>query len=391
MKITKVEFVGIEDTYAIEMGGAQHNYTTATSGAIHKNSHAVSYCLTAYKCLWLKAHFPAEWWASVMSYCHPDKLPRYMAAAREDGVEFGSHDIGFLTENFTSDGKSVNLGLACLKRVGNKLAGLYADTERQEYTDIDDFIAKKCAQSGSKTINKVIMERLIRLGAFKKLHPNARATWEWFQYKYVKSKEMTAKRKEIQQRLLLEDGWTDKKIEQQRADLINNWRNDPANKRKKKVPDKLLKWYPTPVDTRERVMGLVTDDYSIADLLAFEKEYLGYVWHSPLLLYNCNPDFSVARAKNASGTSPLHCVVMQSTITNTKAGSRMLRAIVMDTTGAQALLLVWEDQLAYTNGDGDQVENLLQEGRGIHAIVQFNDKRGSFTLANPDVRSLSKR
>ena len=146
-------------------------------------SHAICYCLWAYRCLWFKAHFPEEWWASVMGSCDQKALERYMSAARGEGVEFGEIDIAKLTLRPTAHSgqnvdKHIALGLTSLKKIGDKAAVDFVDeVGGNVYTDIDDFIAKKGK-------SKTLFERLIKLGAFSKLHPNKRATWMWYLNQY---------------------------------------------------------------------------------------------------------------------------------------------------------------------------------------------------------------
>ena len=62
------------------MRSKYHNYLTSTNNeVIHQNSHAVGYINISYRCLWLKTHFPAEWWAAVnfgASYTMPAIYPK---------------------------------------------------------------------------------------------------------------------------------------------------------------------------------------------------------------------------------------------------------------------------------------------------------------------------
>jgi len=355
-------------------------------------SHAVSYCLVAHRCLWLKAHFAPEWWASVMSECHPDKLVRYMGVARSEGwkptsttyagtqppkkkvrgVKFETTNVENLTADFTVTGDVVNQGLIGIKGIGDTTAPLWEG--RSTFTTLDEFIAEK----GKK---KTVMEAFIKLGAFRRFegYRNARATWEYYRYKYCTGKDITQLKREIKQKLLNKEGWTEEAVQEERQRQIDEYKK--LYPKRRKIPPKLEKWNPKPDDSSEKVMALYEEDFTLQEVLEFEKKYLGYYLHSPLDLYaiegNCTIEDAKLVAKNG-GEPKLEVVITDLEFSISRNKKPYARVFVSD--GIQnALVLIFSREL------GIQDENNLVPGSGVQMIVEYDEKRGTFTLARGEI------
>lgn len=373
MKITSMRPIGVRKTYSPEMRSAQHNYMTAHSLAVHKNSHSVAYCLVAYRCLWLKAHFAPEWWAAVMTHCHQEKLQRYMNVARADDVKFETFDVNNLTVEFTVHNGVVHPGLISLKKVGDSIAKRYVNSEA--FNDIDAFVTKYGK-------DKILFERLIKLGAFKKLHghENAKALWLWYQYAYTSDPQL---KKDINARLLALD-WTPKSIQDERDRQISEYKK--LYPKRNKIPPKILKWAPKPEVTREKVMGLCTDDFSEAEILKFENEYLGYYIHSPLNVYKrCGFDIKTAKntyrkanAEIRKGGVILEAIITEAVTMTTKAGSAMMKLTISDG-HTESTLFVWEQTLNLMSKE--MKEETFKKDVAFVTRVQYDPGRDSFTLA----------
>lgn len=355
-------------------------------------SHAVSYCLVAHRCLWLKAHFAPEFWAAVMSDCHPLKLVRYMGVARSEnwepteitycgsykpevrsqGVKFDTINIENLTANFTVTGDVVNQGLIGIKGLGETAAAVW--TGQREFVGLDALVE----EIGK---DKTVFERFIKLGSFRQFkgYENARATWEYYRYKYCSGKEITKLRNEIKAKLLLVDDWTEEKIQEERERQIKGYFEVYPNRRK--VPTKFENWKPKPDDTPEKVMALFEEDFELKKVLEFEKAYLGYYLHSPLDLYdtvgNCTiEDAKVAFVKN--GEARLEGVITEFNIAESKKGNPYGRVILSD--GVQnTLVLIFGKQLMM------QDEKVLEPGTGVQMYVEYDEMRNTFTLMRGEV------
>jgi len=356
-------------------------------------SHAVSYCLIAHRCLWLKANFAPEFWAAVMSDCHPKKLVRYMGTARAEkweptditycgkynpevravGVTFDTINIDNLTSDFTVTGDVVNQGLVGIKGIGDSAADKFAG--RGSYPDIDDFIANKAK-------SKIVVERFIKMGAFKHLpgHENAYAVWQWYQYKYCSGKNITQLRKETRALLLKQDGWTEKTIADEIKRQIDEYRTIYPNRRK--IPAKIQNWKPKPNDSRLRVISLYDDkEFSLAEVLGFEKKYLGYYLHSPLDLYATKGGHSISDAKDIAvdgGDLELEVVITDIDFAVSRNNNQYARLMISD--GIQtALVLIFNNEL-----ERQKAENLAP-GVGVQMAVDYDEMRGTFTLKRNEV------
>lgn len=343
-------------------------------------AHATAYVVVAFRCLWLKAHFPAEWWAAVMSDCDNERLSRYMGFARADTVKFGGFDIDKLSKKFTVVGGMVAPGITSIKGVGSTADAIVE--AKQTYTDIDDFVEK----TGR---SKIICEALIKLGAFDKKHPNKKATWTWYQYNYGSDDEA----KQVKKFVKCAFGWPKEEIAKERERQLAEYFVQYPNR--KTIPPKLKNWLPkTPykkgenttykmpdviseemylnakniVVTREQVMALISDDYSLKELLAFEKQYLGYHFHSPLEMFKHTDEHTIAKAKN---TGILEGVIEK--CTKRKKQTEFAEVVITD--GLETVrVMVWSDELA-ANG-----EDIFQEGVGVRMRVTWKDQFKSFNL-----------
>jgi DNA polymerase III alpha subunit len=346
-------------------------------------AHPTAYMVVAHRCLWLKAHFPTEWWAAVMSDCDNERLGRYMSYARADGVKFGLLDVDKLTKKFSINSGLVTPGITSVKGVGSTADDIIAKNET--YTDIDDFVTK----NGK---SKTICEPLIKLGAFDKKHPSRRGTWIWYQYQYGTDEESKKTTKLVQCAF----GWPKNEITKERERQLAEYFVQYPNR--KTIPAKLKNWLPkTPykranyemaesingiteeqyllaksiVVTRDQVMALAKYEFPLKDILLFEKEYLGYHFHSPLDMYvHKKGELTIAKATKDEG-GIIEAVIEK--CTKRKKQTEFAEVVVTD--GQETTkVMIWSDELS---NNGDEV---LKEGVGVRMRVTWKEKFNSFNL-----------
>jgi len=327
-------------------------------------SHSCSYILVVYWCAWLKVHFAPEWWSAVMSACDPDRVPRYMNTARLEGVKFGEIDVLNLTKKFSvASNLEVTPGLTSIRginKIADKLEG------RHQYHSVDDFVTRNGR-------SKRVLEPLIKLGAFKKIHGNIKATWMWYQYRYCTGKDITKLKAEIRDGLLQAANWNEDTISQERKRQIVAWQATYPNR--SKVPPTILNWRPKVDDNMEAVMSLYKDDYILPEILEFEKEYLGYYWHSPLDMYKTTPGRTITDIKNSKlGRGEIEVVVDRLVLAQTKANKPMGRLYVTDGL-ASCTVILWADQL-------EAFGEYLKPGFGVRIRVEYDQGRNTFTIKN---------
>ena len=129
-------------------------------------SHAAAYALVAYHTAWLKAHYPAEFLAAVMSseMTDTDSVVFLIDDCRNNGLTVMPPSVNMSTYRFhASDEKTVVYGLGAIKGVGEQAMQSVIDARRKEgnFVDLFDF----CHRIDLKKINKRTLEALVRGGA----------------------------------------------------------------------------------------------------------------------------------------------------------------------------------------------------------------------------------
>lgn len=128
-------------------------------------SHSAAYGLLAWQTAYLKAHYPAEFMAAMMSgTADIEKVSGYIELARSMGVKVLAPDINISEAHFTVDDGKIRFGLAAIKSVG-ELAYVNIVRERKrggKFRSLADF----CGRIDSKKVSRRALEHLIKSGAF---------------------------------------------------------------------------------------------------------------------------------------------------------------------------------------------------------------------------------
>ncbi len=142
-------------------------------------SHSAAYALIAYQTAYLKAHYPVDFMAAMLTseMGDTDKIIKYIGECREMAIEILPPDINESRKDFTVSSPSIPLmegdrgrirfGLAAVKNVGEAAIDvmLKAREEGGPFTSIADF----CMRVDLRKVNKRVMESLIKCGAFDSL------------------------------------------------------------------------------------------------------------------------------------------------------------------------------------------------------------------------------
>ncbi|GAA2652474.1 DNA polymerase III subunit alpha [Streptomyces spororaveus] len=139
------------------------------SGYAFNKSHTAGYGLVSFWTAYLKANFPAEYMAALLTSVgdDKDKAGIYLADARKSGVTVLSPDINESVAEFTAVGEDVRFGLKSVRNVGDGVieAIVAARKSHGKYTSFPDFLDK----SEIGALNKRAVESLIKAGAFDSL------------------------------------------------------------------------------------------------------------------------------------------------------------------------------------------------------------------------------
>jgi DNA polymerase-3 subunit alpha len=128
-------------------------------------SHAAGYGLVAYQTAFLKAHYPSEYLASLLTATKRDKdrTAIYLNECRQMGIEVLVPDVNESESDFTVHDSRIRFGLSAIRNVGEgvveKIAAARADSPFQSFMDFVNRVEVSA-------LNKRTVESLIKAGAF---------------------------------------------------------------------------------------------------------------------------------------------------------------------------------------------------------------------------------
>jgi DNA polymerase-3 subunit alpha len=132
-------------------------------------SHSCAYAYVAYVTAYLKAHFPVEFMAALLTSetGKPDKVVKYINECRDMGITVLPPDVNSSDWSFTPDGNAIRFGLGAVKNVGQNAveAIVQARAEAGRFRSLYQF----CECVDLAAVNKRVLESLIRAGAMDSL------------------------------------------------------------------------------------------------------------------------------------------------------------------------------------------------------------------------------
>ncbi|TVR12568.1 MAG: DNA polymerase III subunit alpha [Planctomycetota bacterium] len=212
-------------------------------------SHSACYGQIAYWTAYMKAnHYPAFMTANLIyEMGNKDKMSLFVQELRRKGYEVLPPDINRSGWEFTPDGDAILYGFGGIKGVGHAAAEHIMEVREisGSFGSLYDF----CERISTRTVNKRVVDALIRVGAFDALHSNRRALLETMDRAFDRGQRIARSR------------------EQQQATLFDVFEEDPEFKAD-------TQGYPD------------IPDFSEHERLDFEKQLTGY-WMSshPLSSY----------------------------------------------------------------------------------------------------------
>lgn len=134
-------------------------------------SHSTAYALVAYQTAYLKAHYPIEFMAALLSgdisgrnFKTKDALVEHMEDAERMNIEVCPPDVNFSEEEFTVQDGKIMFALSAIKGCGGGAAEAIVDARKKDgpFKDIYDF----CERVDPTLCSKGAIETLIKAGAF---------------------------------------------------------------------------------------------------------------------------------------------------------------------------------------------------------------------------------
>lgn len=132
-------------------------------------SHSTAYAMISYQTAYLKANYPVEFMAALLSIRmgSQEKVAQYVNETRRLGIEVLPPDINESYSDFTVVGDSIRFGLSAIKNVGSNVID-EIEKERKKGGKFVDFI-DFCQRIISAALNKKTLESLIKSGTFDSL------------------------------------------------------------------------------------------------------------------------------------------------------------------------------------------------------------------------------
>ncbi len=341
-------------------------------------SHAAAYAVVAYQTAWLKYYYPVEFMAALMTSVidNSSKVSEYVATCRRMGIRLLAPDINESEGVFSVSGNSIRYGLNAIKSVGKPVI---VDVMEERivhgpFSDLSDFIER---MSG-KEMNKRTIENFIKSGSFDSFPANRR----------------------------------------QMMMIYGQIADQAAQKKKKEFAGQISLFDLVPEEEKAafRIRIPEVAEYSKEDLLAFEKEVLGfYISGHPLEEYerqwrngitHVSTDFlppeEGEKAKVRDGEKAvIGGMITNKTVKTTKRKELMAFITVEDLTGSVEVIVFprdYEKNSGYLELDSkvfvsgrisaeeDKASKLILE-----RLTQFETPRRELWIQFSDIKEYEKR
>ncbi|QFS48627.1 OB-fold nucleic acid binding domain-containing protein [Nostoc sphaeroides] len=173
IKIVTRKYLGKLSVYDI---GVEHDHSFAIkNGLIASNcfnkSHSTAYAYVTYQTAYLKANYPLEYMAALLTANSgdTDKVQRYITNCTNMGITIDPPDINRSGVDFTPTLGKILFGFSAVRNVGqNAIACILEARNETGFKSLADF----CDRVDLRAVNRRTLESLIYCGAFDKIEPN---------------------------------------------------------------------------------------------------------------------------------------------------------------------------------------------------------------------------
>ena len=140
-------------------------------------AHSAAYGLVSYWTAYLKAHYPAEYMAALLTSVgdSKDKMALYLNECRRMGIKVLPPDVSQSIKYFAAVGEDIRFGLGAVRNVGsNVVDGIVDSRDEGPFSSFHDFLGRVPLH----VANKRTVESLIKAGAFDSMGDTRRALME---------------------------------------------------------------------------------------------------------------------------------------------------------------------------------------------------------------------
>ncbi|MBC6457097.1 DNA polymerase III subunit alpha [Actinomadura sp. HBU206391] len=315
-------------------------------------SHTAGYGLVSYWTAYLKANYPAEYMAALLTSVgvNKDKMAVYLAETRRMGIKVLPPDVNESQLRFAAVGSDIRFGLGAVRNIGeNVVDGIVTSRQKEgRYADFNDFLRK--VPIG--VCNKRAIESLIKAGAFDSLGHHRRS-------------------------LLL--------VHEQAVDaVIDDKRNSAMGQ------DSLFGGLDDTGSTNDGITVAIPtgDEWDKATLLGFEREMLGlYVSSHPLdgaeRILERNRDHSIAEllaGARADGVVKISGIISKVERKVTKQGNTWAAVLLEDLDASMEVLFFPKTYTLYGQ--------TLAHDLVVQVTGRINDREGNLSIYAEDMTVL---
>lgn len=138
-------------------------------------AHSAGYAVLSYWTAYLKANFPAEYMAALLTSVgdSKDKLGVYLNECRKMGIRVLPPDINQSIDVFAAVGDDIRFGLAAIRNVGHNVVDAVVQTRQPQFSSFEDYLRRAPAIACTRRV----VESLIKAGAFDSMGHTRRALY----------------------------------------------------------------------------------------------------------------------------------------------------------------------------------------------------------------------
>lgn len=323
-------------------------------------SHAAAYSVITLQTAWVKAHFPVEFFAALLSteVNNTDNIVKYVKDAQKRGIEVKAPHINFSDYLFSCQDNTIYFGLGAIKGVGESaVQAILQARETQpdkKFSSIEEFFSSV----DPKKLNKKLIECLIKAGALDG-------------FGYHRAQLMMGYQK-LMDLALLES--RDREIGQ-----VSLFEMDETRDRKVKLPE-VQPWGRTnQLAVEKEVLGFYLSDHPLNGMTSLVSHWTTSSAQSLMV------EAQSTGATSSEGTKEKRRVILAGLLTNlreviTKKGTRMAFCQLEDLTG-QLEVVVFPDAFA-------KFEYVIKSEKPLLVGGSFEKESGNAKILLDTVASL---